>query len=144
MKRFSPGDPLVAVAMGIPIGAVCLAGLSIAFGETWIVPTRIETWLANAYLVVFGTLVVFTLNLYVLSHWTASANSYAYILSPLVTVALGGVLLGEAVHPVFLVGGALVLLGVYLATRARDTSAGEPSAGDDEERAADEALVSEP
>lgn len=144
MKRFPPGDPLVAVAIGIPIGAVCLGALSVAFGETWIIPTRLETWLANAYLVVFGTFVAFTLNLWVLARWTASANSYAYIVSPLVTVALGGVLLGEAVHPVFLAGGALVLLGVFIATRAREAADGARTGSSDPVRPAERVVVSEP
>ncbi|MBM4407621.1 MAG: EamA family transporter [Chloroflexi bacterium] len=119
MKRYSPGDPLTAVALAIPIGAVCLLGLAIATGEPLIIPTRLETWLANAYLVVFGTIVGFSFNLYVLSHWTASANSYGYILSPLVTVVLGGLLLGEIVSPAFLLGGTLVAAGVYVATLAQ-------------------------
>ena len=119
MKRYSPGAPLTAIALAIPIGAICLLGLAVATGEPLIIPTRLETWLANAYLVLFGTIVGFTFNLYVLSHWTASANSYGYILSPLVTVALGGVLLGEVVSPVFLLGGTLVAAGVYIATLAQ-------------------------
>ena len=126
MKRYSPGDPLIAVAIGIPIGAITLAILSQLAGETWLIPTRPETWLANAYLVIFGTIVAFTLNLFVLSRWTASANSYVYILSPLVTVLLGSLLLGEPVHPVFLAGGALVLVGVAIATIGRGSDARTP------------------
>ena len=114
VKRFPPGDPLVAVAFGIPIGGTCLAVLSIATGEQWFLPVRPETWLANAYLVVFGTIIGFSLTLFVLERWTASANSYAFLLSPLVTVLLGGAILGEVVEPAFALGGALVLLGVYV------------------------------
>lgn len=114
VKRFPPGDPLVAVAFGIPIGGICLAVLSIVVGERWFLPVHLETWLANAYLVVFGTIISFSATLYILSHWTASANSYAFLLSPLVTVVLGGLILGEAVEPAFALGGALVLLGVYV------------------------------
>ena len=114
VKRFPPGDPIVAVAFGIPIGGLCLAVLSLAVGEQWFLPVRLETWLANGYLVVFGTIISFTLTLYVLARWTASANSYAFLLSPLVTVVFGGIILGEVVEPAFALGGALVLLGVYV------------------------------
>jgi drug/metabolite transporter (DMT)-like permease len=92
--------------------------LSLATGEHWFLPVRPETWLANAYLVVFGTIIGFSLTLYVLARWTASANSYAFLLSPLVTVVLGGVILGEVVEPAFALGGALVLLGVYVGVAA--------------------------
>ena len=114
VKRFPPGDPIVAVAFGIPIGGICLAVLSLAVGEHWFLPVRPETWIVNAYLVVFGTIIGFSLTLYVLARWTASANSYAFLLSPLVTVVASAIILGEIVEPAFAVGGALVLLGVYV------------------------------
>jgi drug/metabolite transporter (DMT)-like permease len=75
---------------------------------------RIETWLALAYLVVFGSVVVFILVLYVLERWTASATSYTFLLTPLVAIVLGALLLDEQVRPTFLLGGVLVLAGVYV------------------------------
>ncbi len=119
VKRFPPGDPLTATAIAIPIGAAFLAVLSIVAGEPWVVPSRLETWISVGYLVVFGSIVIFSLTLYILSHWTASANSYAFLLSPLLTVVLAAFILGEGVQPAFILGGAMVLVGVYVAVLFR-------------------------
>jgi O-acetylserine/cysteine efflux transporter len=123
VKRFPPGDPIAAMAIAIPIGATSLAVLSVLSGEPWVVPSHPETWLSLGYLVVFGSIVGFSLMLYVLARWTASANSYGFLLSPLVTVALGSVILGETVQPAFVLGGALVLAGVYVAAILRSRPA---------------------
>jgi drug/metabolite transporter (DMT)-like permease len=92
-------------------------------GEPWVIPTRAETWLSIAYLVVFGSIVGFSLTLFVLARWTASAVSYGFLMSPLVTVVLGSLLLGETVQPAFVLGGALVLAGVYVAVLLRSRTA---------------------
>jgi drug/metabolite transporter (DMT)-like permease len=130
VKRHPPGDPIAANALGMLIGAGLLLGLSVATGEPLAVPSRTETWLALAYLVVFGSVVVFVLVLYVLERWSASATSYTFLLTPLVTIVLGAMVLGEQVRPTFVIGGVLVLAGVYVGAfhRPRGRVAGaEPS-----------------
>ena len=114
VKRFPPGDPIVANAIGMLLGAGMLAGVGILTGEAVVLPARPETWLAMVYLIGPGSIAVFVLVLYVLARWTASATSYAFLLFPLVAIALGAVLLQEPVQPTFLAGGAIVLAGVYL------------------------------
>jgi drug/metabolite transporter (DMT)-like permease len=114
VKRIPPGDPIPANAIGMLLGGAMLFGLSLLTGERQVLPTRPETWLAVGYLVVFGSVAVFVLVLYVLERWTASAVSYSFLLIPLVTIVLGALLLREPVQPAFLLGGALVLLGVYI------------------------------
>jgi drug/metabolite transporter (DMT)-like permease len=114
MKRFPPGDPVIATALAMPIGAAVLLATSVASGEHWLLPFRPEAWVALAYLVVLATIVNFSLTLFVLSRWTASLASYGFLLSPLVTITLGGILLGETVQPAFVLGGLLVLTGVYV------------------------------
>lgn len=114
VKRFPPGDPIAANAVGMLIGAVLLALVAIVGGEPLILPDRPETWLAMAYLIGPGSIAVFLLVLYILERWTASATSYAFLLFPLVAIAFGALLLEEAVQPSFVVGGAIVLAGVYL------------------------------
>ena len=114
VKRFPPGDPIIATALAMPIGAALLLMTSTLTGEQWVLPVRPESWLALGYLVVFATIVNFTLTLFVLSRWSASVASYGFLLSPLVTIILGALLLGEHVQPAFLLGGALVLTGVYV------------------------------
>jgi drug/metabolite transporter (DMT)-like permease len=114
VKRFPPGDPIIATALAMPIGATLLVVMSLITGERWILPARSESWLALGYLVVFATIVNFSLTLFVLARWPASRASYGFLLSPLVTIVLGAALLGETVQPAFLLGGGLVLAGVYV------------------------------
>ncbi|HEX5014306.1 MAG TPA: EamA family transporter, partial [Candidatus Limnocylindrales bacterium] len=114
VKRFPPGDPVAANAIGMLLGGGILALVAVVANEPFIVPTQPETWLAMAYLIGPGSVAVFVLVLYVLSHWTASATSYAFLLFPLVAIAFGAALLAEPVQPSFLVGGAIVLAGVYI------------------------------
>ncbi|HVL54467.1 MAG TPA: EamA family transporter [Vitreimonas sp.] len=114
VKRFPPGDPVAANAVGMLLGATLLGTLSVVLGEPHVLPERPETWVAIGYLVVFGSVAVFILALYVLSRWTASATSYSFLLFPLITIVLGALILAEPVQPTFLIGGALVLAGVYV------------------------------
>ena len=43
-----------------------------------------------------------------------SATSYALVVMPLVAISLGALLRGESVSPFFLVGAAIVAVGVYV------------------------------
>ena len=113
-KRFPPGDPIVANAVGMLLGAVMLGVAALITGEPLRLPAHPETWLALAYLIGPGSIAVFVLVLFVLERWTASATSYSFLLMPLVAVVLGALLLQERVEPSFLIGGAIVIAGVYL------------------------------
>ncbi|PMR63080.1 EamA family transporter [Verrucosispora sp. ts21] len=73
--------------------------------------------LGMLYLGVFPTAIGFLTWGYVLSRWTAGRTTAATYLVPPVTVALSWMLLGEVPVPLALLGGALCLAGVVLATR---------------------------
>ncbi|NJP34635.1 DMT family transporter [Micromonospora thermarum] len=73
--------------------------------------------LGMLYLGVFPTAVGFLAWGYVLSRWTAGRTTAATYLAPPVTVLLSWTLLGEVPAPLALLGGALCLTGVVLATR---------------------------
>jgi drug/metabolite transporter (DMT)-like permease len=64
--------------------------------------------------VLFGSVVMFALFVFTLQRWTASAVSYVTLLMPLVTVALAAVLTQERITPSFVLGGAVILAGVYV------------------------------
>src|SRR5215210_6044433 len=83
-------------------------------GESVVVPQRVATWVALGYLVVVGSVVVFVLFLFVLRHWAASRTAYVYVLVPFVTVALSAWLDDEPVGAGLVLGGLLVLTGVYV------------------------------
>ena len=78
VKRFPHVSPLANNAIGMGVGALLLLGLSLVAGEHWLVPQQTATLIALGYLVVIGSVVVFTLYLYVIDRWTASATSYCF------------------------------------------------------------------
>lgn len=127
VKRFPPGHPVPANAIGMTLGGVLLLVVAVATGESLAVPAETETWLAMLYLIGPGSVAVFILALYILARWTASATSYAFLLFPLVAVALGALMLDEPVQPTFLAGGAIVLAGVYIGAVHRPRRTLEPA-----------------
>ena len=113
-KRFPKGDLVATNAIALTTGTALLFALSLLAGEQGQLPTTPNTWAALLYLVLFGTVVLFYLYLFVLARWDASATAYAFLLFPVATVVIGAWLAGEVVTVSFLVGGALVLAGVWL------------------------------
>jgi len=80
------------------------------------IPTR--SWLAIAYLVVFGSIVAFMAYLYALQHLSASrVSTYAYI-NPVVAVMIGTLFFDEKFTLFIAIGGLVTLLGVYLVNQA--------------------------
>jgi len=114
VRRFPPLHPVTINAIGMAAGAFSLILASALAGEALVLPERGETWLALAYLVAIGSVVVFLLYLFVLRAWAASRAAYVFVLIPFVTVALSAWLDDEPVGAGLLLGGALVLAGVYV------------------------------
>jgi drug/metabolite transporter (DMT)-like permease len=112
-------DPYVMNAVGMTVGVAFLLGLSFLSGETRTLPAQNATWLAVGYLVTFGSVGVFALALRVLREWPASKAAYQFLLMPLVTIVVAASLVGEIPSLAFLVGGAIVLSGVYVGAFAR-------------------------
>ncbi|HEV8470058.1 MAG TPA: EamA family transporter [Candidatus Limnocylindria bacterium] len=117
-KAIPPVHIVTLNAVAMAIGTAFLAALAFVAGERLSVPNQLDTWLAFWYLVLIGTVAVFVLFLFVLRRWTASGTSYVFVLTPFVTVAVGVWLAGETVTWTFLIGGALVLVGVYIGALA--------------------------
>lgn len=113
-KTFPKAHPITTNAFAMGVGAFVLFAVSWIAQETPQVPSLPGTWMAVGYLVLFGSVGAFVLGLYVLSHWTASASSYMLVLMPIVTVLLALWITHEEVTPALLVGGLLVLIGVYV------------------------------
>jgi drug/metabolite transporter (DMT)-like permease len=114
MKSFPPVPPAMTNALAMATGAILLIGLSRAAGETAVIPADPATRAVYLYLIVPGSLGTFALYLYLLKHWRVTAVSYQSVLSPIATVALSAWLLGESLTAGLFLGGALVLVGVYL------------------------------
>jgi drug/metabolite transporter (DMT)-like permease len=113
-KMTPDADPIATNAVGMLTGVGLLVPLSLVAGERWVLPAQADTWAAMAYLVLAGSVAVFWLFIFVVRRWTASAVSFEFLLIPLATVPFSAALTGEVVTPIMLVGGAILLLGVYL------------------------------
>ncbi|MGI8877622.1 MAG: DMT family transporter [Candidatus Limnocylindria bacterium] len=127
-KGFPRVHPVSMNGIAMLPGVALLLGLSLVAGEPRVLPSRPEVIAAFAYLVLVGSTVLFVGFLYVLQRWTASATSYATLLFPLVTVAIGAVLAGEIVSLQFLVGALLTIAGVYLGAVAPESAPREAAA----------------
>lgn len=114
VKRFPKSHPVASNAVAMGLGSAILLVISLVAGESRALPVEARTWAALGYLVVVGSVALFILFLYVIERWTASATSYFWLLLPLVSVSAAAWLANEAVTPAFLVGGAVVVAGVYV------------------------------
>jgi len=101
-----------AVAMATAVPLLVLA--SLLAGEPMVLPRSAATWMAIAYTVAIGSVVVFVLYLVLLHHWDASRVAYGFVLTPIVTVGLSAWLDNEPLDAALVIGGLLVLIGVYI------------------------------
>ncbi|MBI2010109.1 MAG: DMT family transporter [Candidatus Chisholmbacteria bacterium] len=112
------GNRLVTMnGVGMMIGALLLLILSQISGETVSLPRAPETVLALTYLVI-ASVVLFVSVILVIRRWTASAAAYQLVLAPLVTLVVAAVLRGEEITTISVLGGVIVLLGVYIGALA--------------------------
>ncbi|WP_418959418.1 EamA family transporter [Streptomyces tritici] len=112
-----PKNPFTASAYEMLAGGLACTALALTRGEhlgldVGEISTR--SWVAWAYLVVFGSVVAFTAYAWLLQTAPLSlVATYAYV-NPVVAVLLGALILGEALTLPIVLGGAVVVLGVGL------------------------------
>jgi drug/metabolite transporter (DMT)-like permease len=114
VRRFPPVHLATMNAIGMTTGAAVLLAAALVSDEPMVLPHRPQTWAAMAYLVVIGSVVVFLLYLIVLRYRTASRASYGFVIIPFVTIVLSAWLDNEPVGAGLVLGGLLVLAGVYV------------------------------
>lgn len=114
VKAFPPVHPVTMNGVGMATGAVFLLIASLVAGDPWELPQRTATWLAVVYLVLVGSVVVFVLYLVVLKYWEASRVAYGFVITPIVTVLLSAWLDDEPIRAGLVLGGLLILAGVYV------------------------------
>ena len=114
VKKFPPTHPVATNGVAMATGTVLLLIVSGLSNEPWRLPTGAVTWFWFVELVFLGSIGLFLLYLFVLKRWTASGASYQFVLMPIVTVLLAAAIAGESLHIGVLVGGAIVLVGVYI------------------------------
>ena len=116
-KRLPRGHPVSTNAVAMAPGAAVLLLLAALAREPAVVPARMETWIAVAYLIL-SSAVLFVGFFFIIRRWTASASSYATVLFPVVALVVGALLGGEGVRASFVIGAALVISGVYVGALA--------------------------
>jgi drug/metabolite transporter (DMT)-like permease len=119
VRRVPTVHPITMNAVGMAAAALMLVGGAILVGDTITLPEHAETWIALGYLVVVGSIVVFGLYVFVLRYWSASRAAYTFVLVPVVTVAISAWLDDEPVRLGLILGGVLVLTGVYVGALRR-------------------------
>jgi drug/metabolite transporter (DMT)-like permease len=116
----------ITTRSGSPLGVTavaCLAGSAMLFPFGFLehgyrdVPTwPLGAWLDIAYLVVFATIVGFVLFYYAVRRFGAGLASMVSYLVPVFALVQAVILLNERPTVLELVGGAIILAGVRLAT----------------------------
>jgi len=126
-----PGDPFVASVYQMFAGAASMAVIAVVRREPapWAVPdVPAKAWLALAYLIVAGSIVAYTSYVWLLHHAPISlVSTYAYV-NPVIALALGALLVGEALTVQVLFAAATVIAGVALvvSTERPKNAATEP------------------
>lgn len=111
----TPPDPFFLTALQMLVAGVALAVVALARGEGGdFVPADVSTgsWVALAYLVVFGSLFAFTAYVWLLGVAPVSVvSTYAYV-NPAVAVVLGVLLNDEHLSSTEILGGLVILVAV--------------------------------
>ncbi len=98
-----------------------IAGGVILLGASFLVePVETAHWDAAAigsiaYLTVVGSVVVFVTYYWLLKRMEAFVLSFTSFITPIVAVILGSLILDESLSPNTFLGGALVLIGIFVA-----------------------------
>src|SRR3990167_6973433 len=114
VKLFPKTHPASMNAIGMFVGSLLLFALSQVTSEVKTLPSQPSTLIGFIYLVLLGSVVFFALVIFVLKRWTASAVSYQLVLAPIVTMFAAFILRGETITSISLLGGLIVLSGVYI------------------------------
>ena len=110
---------LVGAGLQMFIGGIALALAGALRGESLPLHASGESWLALAYLVVFGSLIAFTAYAWLLRNARPIvATSYAYV-NPILAVLIGAALYGEPLSWATAVANALIVGAIMLGLSRR-------------------------
>jgi drug/metabolite transporter (DMT)-like permease len=114
-------DALTLNTLVFGMGAVFMLpfGARAAARVSWMALSA-EAWWGIAFMIILGSVVSYLIYAFALTKLTASRVAAFAYLQPVIAAGLGIWLLGEALSSRVIVGGVLILLGVYLAERERD------------------------
>ena len=115
-----PSSPALASGMELLCGGAALLVMSASageFGSLHLAQISWRSWLALAYLIVFGSIIAFSaFGIVVRSLPTPTVATYAYV-NPVIAVLLGTLILNERLTPAMIGGGVLIVGAVILVVR---------------------------
>ncbi len=128
-KHLGRVDPTRNVWGETLVGSVFLLSLAFLFERDAPARWTPAAWASLAYLTVFGTALTFVGLFWLIKRVPVSIIGTIPLVDTLIAVVLGAIVLGETFPLRTLVGGALILVGVFLVTRggrAEVMAAAEP------------------
>lgn len=118
-KQATAFNPYFSLGLQMALsGVVLTAGMQLSGYAVPLAAIPAQSWLAIAYLVVFGSIISFIAYIYALQHLpTDQVSIYAYI-NPIVAVLLGALLFNEKLTLFIVLGTVVSLYGVWLVNKA--------------------------
>jgi drug/metabolite transporter (DMT)-like permease len=120
-----PGDFLVSTGAQMLVGGLALLVVGVLVGELGLVQPEkfsMESLLALAYLIVFGSVIAYTAYTWLLQHASVSrVATYAFV-NPVVAIILGTVLLNEEINATMVIGAAMIVVAVAVVIRTEAQS----------------------
>jgi drug/metabolite transporter (DMT)-like permease len=124
-RHVMPDDVLGSAALQMIFGGLMMALIGLAVGE-WghltLTPRTAASWV---YLGLVGSVIGFAAFSYALQHLPVAIVSLYNFVNPVIAVALGTLVLGEAFHARMLVAAAVIVTGILIVGRARPAKAVE-------------------
>lgn len=114
------GNPLLLSALSLIAGSVMLLTTGTLVGEYHgfsLAAVPVRSWLALAYLVLFGSVIAFTAYNWLLEHYSPTLVATHTYVNPIVAVLLGWWLAGEPVSLNVMASMTLVIAAVFLVDR---------------------------
>jgi drug/metabolite transporter (DMT)-like permease len=116
-----PNSPMLGVAMQSLAGGIGLWIAGFFTGEMralHLTTISLRSWIALAYLMIFGSMIGFTAYLYILKNSTAArVGTYAFV-NPVVALFLGWLFVGESITLRTVMAAAVILTAVLLVITA--------------------------
>lgn len=120
LKKYGEAfSPISVNFVSMSIGALLLLAGSVSTESYATVSFTHQALLSILFLAVFGNVVAFVSYFWLVKHVEAVLLSMTSFVTPIIAVALGAVVLAEAMSPRILSGGTLVLCGI-LAANGKD------------------------
>ncbi|MFE7931162.1 DMT family transporter [Streptomyces sp. NPDC057456] len=136
-------DPLGVIAYGLLVGAVVLTAVSRPWGMDWSVlahtagmnGNEVPAWQLLAWIVLIATVVAYITGVVSVRRLSPQVAGVVACLEAVIATVLAWVLLGEHLSAPQIVGGAVVLLGAFIAQSSAPAKGGsEPVIGGSPER----------